>query len=372
MAMIANIRPDEFPHLFVSNKPLMDVRAPLEFAAGAFPGSTNRPILDNAQRHEIGCVYAECGQEAAIARGLELASPAIRAQRIDAWLDHTRQYPDGYMYCFRGGLRSQIAQQWLQEAGVEYPLVEGGYKSLRRFLLGELNRLSHAKRLLVVAGATAVGKTELLHCFDQSIDLEGHAKHRGSAFGALFEPQPSQVDFENRMIVDWLQKAAVGQGPILIEAESKLIGRLNLPLPLQTAMSQAPVIRLLASREERLQRLRRDYIQFALDHYIADLPAAKTAWEKLQNTISSSLDRIKKRLGGVRHQQLCQLLPNAIEQLRYHRNWSGFDAIFESLLDDYYDKMYDYQLSRQHDRIIFTGDHEEILQWLHERKYNNG
>jgi len=130
MANIANLTVSGFRELFLDDTPMMDVRAPVEFAAGAFPAATSLPLLDDAQRHEIGCVYAENGQQAAITRGKELASPAVRAKRMDAWLQHINCHPNGYLYCFRGGLRSHIAQQWLQEAGVEYPLVQGGYKSV--------------------------------------------------------------------------------------------------------------------------------------------------------------------------------------------------------------------------------------------------
>ncbi len=372
MASSSNIGVADFYDLFLNGTQLLDVRAPVEFAAGAFPNATNHPILDDVQRHEIGCVFADHGQEAAISRGLELASPRVRAQRIEAWLAHSQRYSDGYLYCFRGGFRSHIAQQWLQEAGVDYPLVEGGYKSLRRFLLNQLNRLAEGNRLMLVAGATAVGKTDLLNSFDQSIDLEGHARHRGSAFGAVFEPQPSQVDFENRVIINWLRQDAVGHGPILIEAESRLIGRLNLPVQLQTAMRNAPIIRLTASHGQRVQRLRRDYIQFALDHYNAESFESDAAWQKLHASVRSSLDKISKRLGGLQHQRLCQMLPGAIEQLKERQDWGGFDLMFEQLLTSYYDKLYDYQLNKQEGRIVFSGEHDEVLQWLHERKNNDG
>src|SRR3546814_6857013 len=62
---------------------------------------------------------------------LRLVSGAIKAQRIQAWADFVRDHPDGYLYCFRGGLRSQISQQWLTEAGIDYPRIEGGYKAMR-------------------------------------------------------------------------------------------------------------------------------------------------------------------------------------------------------------------------------------------------
>ncbi|MGO4610979.1 tRNA 2-selenouridine(34) synthase MnmH, partial [Variovorax sp. 2RAF20] len=76
------------------------------------------------------------GQQAAIVLGHQLVSGEIKAARIQAWTDFARANPDGYLYCFRGGLRSQIVQQWLKdEAGIDYPRVGGGYKAMRTFLL---------------------------------------------------------------------------------------------------------------------------------------------------------------------------------------------------------------------------------------------
>ncbi|SQI41686.1 tRNA 2-selenouridine synthase [Serratia plymuthica] len=57
-----------------------------------------------------------------------------------------------YIYCFRGGLRSQLVQQWLREAGVAYPRISGGYKALRHFLLDTLEQ--SAKLPMVLVGGT--------------------------------------------------------------------------------------------------------------------------------------------------------------------------------------------------------------------------
>ena len=52
-----------------------------------------------------------------------------------------------------------------------------------------------AAEVLVLGGCTGVGKTAILHELrlvgQQILDLEGLAKHRGSAFGATGEAQPS-------------------------------------------------------------------------------------------------------------------------------------------------------------------------------------
>ena len=97
----------------------MDVRAPIEFEQGAFPNAVNQPLMDDQERHEVGIRYKQAGQDAAIKLGNKLVSGEIKAQRIARWKRFAEQHPDGYLYCFRGGLRSRTAQQWLKEQGIE-------------------------------------------------------------------------------------------------------------------------------------------------------------------------------------------------------------------------------------------------------------
>ena len=148
----------DYRQLFLNDVPLMDVRAPVEFVQGAFPTATNIPLLDDQQREQIGIRYKDAGQEEAIRLGLELATPDIQKQRLEAWTSFCNKYPQGYLYCFRGGLRSRTTQQWLQQQGVEYPLVRGGYKAMRRFLIDELEQSTREVPLVCVSGLTGVGK----------------------------------------------------------------------------------------------------------------------------------------------------------------------------------------------------------------------
>ena len=55
-----------------------------------------------------------------------------------------------------GGLRSATVREWLREAGIEYPLVRGGYKAMRRFLLDELEHNSRLVKPVVIGGRTGV------------------------------------------------------------------------------------------------------------------------------------------------------------------------------------------------------------------------
>ncbi|TGG90240.1 tRNA 2-selenouridine(34) synthase MnmH [Natronospirillum operosum] len=356
------IQPQDFASLLLQNRPLMDVRAPVEFARGAFPSARNLPLLDDDQRHQIGLRYAEAGEEAAIALGLELATPATRQARLDAWAGFIERHPGGALYCFRGGLRSRTTQEWLQAEGLDYPLVRGGYKALRRFLLDQMQALIERGNIRTLAGPTGSGKTQVVHAWPQSVDLEGLARHKGSAFGREFVPQPSQIDWEHAMTLDWLRRRDDSSAPVLMEDESRLIGRIHLPPELQVLLQSAPEIRLEASLQQRVERLREDYVMTIVRHYQHSEPGH--CWQRVADHIGDNLTRIRKRLGGARHQALLAAVPDAVAALRDHGDWGGFDGIIRSLLQDYYDPMYQYQLTRYQRRQVFTGTHDEVLAWL--------
>ena len=349
--------------LLLAKPAFMDVRAPVEFQRGAVPGAVNIPILNDAQRDEIGTVYAEAGQDAAIARGLELATPSVREARLARWREHVDTHPDGYLYCFRGGLRSRTTQQWLRESGVHYPLVRGGYKALRSHFLHTIETLSASTALIVVSGATGSGKTELIHAWPRSLDLEGRANHRGSAFGGTFSPQPSQIDFENQLALDWMTLAAERDAPVVVESESQLIGRMFVPQALQDAMQRAPTVQLDAPLSERIARLRADYVDHALGHFRAQ-PEADDPWTRLTTHVVDNLKRIQRRLGGETTSRLVTATPHAVAALRRDGDTQGFDAIIQTLLVDYYDKLYQHKADIRAESVVFTGSHDEVLGWL--------
>ena len=338
------------PSLFTEDIPFLDVRAPVEFEHGAFPSAHNLPILSDDERHQVGVCYKEKGPEAAVKLGHELVSGDVKAQRIDAWAALARLYPDLHLYCFRGGQRSQIAADWLSEAGIDIPRVEGGYKALRRILIDVLEDLP---RLVVIGGKTGVGKTRFLDYLPSTsfVDLEGHANHRGSAFGKRLTPQPAQIDFENAIAIDFLRA-----GPLVfVEDESRMIGAINLPLPLREAMKTAPLLLVEADIESRVEHIFDEYVvraQQELELLHNDEVAAS---EMLRQKLQTSLDAIQKRLGGDRHRDASALLQQAFESegsasAEAHKAW------IRLLLVDYYDPMYEYQLSKKTERVVARGN----------------
>jgi tRNA 2-selenouridine synthase len=356
----------DYRALFLAGRPMMDTRAPVEFGKGAFPGAVNLPLMNDSEREQVGLCYQQQGQQAAIVLGHQLVSGAIRAGRIQAWVDFARANPDGCLYCFRGGLRSQIARQWLREAGIDYPRVAGGYKALRGFLLETVEQAVAQCDFVVVGGMTGAGKTDVIVQLDNGLDLEGHANHRGSSFGKRATAQPSGIDFENRLGVDVLKKRALGVEQFVLEDESRLIGRCALPLPLYQAMQGFPLVWLEQDFDERVERILRDYVVALAAEYSALHGAAGAAL--FGEHLLLALDKLHKRLGDERHRRLAAMLQAALaEQARsgavdLHRDWIAI------LLREYYDPIYVYQRDNKAARIEFAGGPAAVLDYLKQRR----
>jgi len=362
--VVSSARPDQPAgiELFLEPVALLDTRAPAEFAHGAFPEAHNLPLMDDAQRAAVGTCYRREGQAAAIALGHRLVSGELKAERVASWVEFARRHPQGYLYCFRGGLRSQIVQQWLAEAGIQYPRVLGGYKALRRLLIEELERNSARLRFVLVAGKTGSGKTRLIRELPRAVDLEGLARHRGSTFGALLQPQPSQIDFENALSIALLRLQHAGQGPVILEDEGHLIGRLSLPASLRGRMAEAPLLELEHSLEER--------VQVVLEDYVMDLGArfreraGDAGPQQHRQRLQADLARTRKRLGGERYQAVSSAMDAAFEQqwrdnsTEAHRDW------IRVLLRDYYDPMYDYQMQQRSGRRLARGSRSVLRDWV--------
>lgn len=352
---------DQYRELFLNDIPLMDVRAPVEFARGSFPNTVNAPLMNDEERHRVGICYKEKGQDEAIRLGHQLVAGDIKAERIAAWKRFALEHPEGYLFCFRGGLRSRLTQQWMREAGIEYPLVKGGYKALRRFLIDTLDDIVRSGTFHIISGRTGTGKTRVLHEMPNPIDLEGLANHRGSSFGRQVTPQPSQIDFENALAVAMLKASEKG-GPIYLEDESRLVGRCALPLDLRERMSSAPLLILERPLNERIDIIREDYVEDMVKAF-RERDGEAAGWENFRDYLLSALDRIRKRLGGDRHQRLRQVMEQALAEQAATGDPTGHNNWIKSLLTDYYDPMYDYQLSQKSGRIVTAGGPRELVDW---------
>ena len=323
----------------------MDVRAPVEFTKGAFPEAENQPLMTDEERAKVGTCYKLHGQQAAIELGKELVNNQIKQQRVATWRSFYQAHPNGYFYCFRGGLRSQITQTWLQEVGIELPFIEGGYKAMRQFLIDVIEQASK-RPMLIVCGKTGCGKTEYIHSRNDAIDLEGIANHRGSSFGESITPQPTQINFENHLAVELLKHQAQAHETLVLEDESYLIGRSAIPKCFYQAMQSAPIIIIEASLDERIQRIVNDYAIQPCAQYVQQL-GESVGFTAFSNHLLNGLDKIRKRLGGQLHQQIRSILLLALKEQQSQGSVAlYFDAI-KLLLEKYYDPMYEYQLRKK-------------------------
>lgn len=362
------MRPDctNLKQLFLDDVPLMDMRAPVEFTKGAFPGALNLPLMTDQERQRVGTCYKQQGQAAAITLGHQLVNGAVKQQRLDAWASFAQAHPNGYLYCFRGGLRSQIVQGWLKDAGIQYPKVVGGYKAMRTLLLETTQQAVLQCDFVLVGGLTGTGKTDVLQQLPNVLDLEGHANHRGSSFGKRATAQPAQIDFENALAIDVLKKRARGIEQFVLEDEGRIVGSCSVPLELYQGMQQYPLVWLEDSFANRVERILRDYVINLCAEFV-EVHGDEDGHRLFAERMRQSMANIHKRLGGERFQRLSECLGQALEeQLRsgdvsLHRGW------IEGLLNEYYDPMYAYQRDAKAGRIEFAGDATEVREYLQAR-----
>ncbi len=361
---------EDYQRLFLQDVPLIDVRAPIEFKQGAFPCAVNLPLINDSERQAVGTCYKRHGQQAALTLGHSLVNGKVRERRTQAWIEQCVRQPEGYLYCFRGGLRSQLVQQWLREAGVDYPRVVGGYKALRNFLLATLESASGLP-MMIVGGNTGCGKTLLINELAAGIDLEGIAHHRGSSFGRTLVKQHTQIDFENQLAVQMLKKQHSGCRHWVLEDESRIIGSNNLPLSLFNGMQQATLAVIDDPFDVRVARLQDEYIdqmRMAFEQAYGE----QEGWLQYEQYLHHGLFAIRRRLGLERFQQLAQRLGAALQKQRATGNSEAHQQWLVPLLQHYYDPMYRYQLEKKNQRIIFRGCYAEVREFLMTYSQNNG
>ena len=346
----------DIQQLLINQTPLIDVRAPVEFHRGSFPAAFNLPILDDAEREQVGIAYQKHDQASAVQLGHQLVSGKVRDKRLAAWQEFAIQHPEAALYCFRGGQRSSIACEWLQSVGISVPRIAGGYKRMRRLLLNELEL---PWPLLLVSGQTGCGKTAFLADFARSLDLEALARHRGSAFGARLVAQPSQIDFENALAIDLMRLG--NKKPIIVEDESRMIGRINLPPSIQASMAKAQLVVISAPLASRAANIHDEYIVQQWAEYRQEY--GQDAFKHFEGYLLGAVDAISRRLGNLAHAEVRDMMATALEA-QQKGDFSHHLAWIERLLAAYYDPMYSYQLEKKQNRIIFEGSSQEVADWL--------
>jgi tRNA 2-selenouridine synthase len=258
--------------------PIVDVRSPLEFNTGHIPGAVNIPLFSDEQRAIVGTKYKREGRQSAIIEGLRLSGPEMSSKLNTALKISEKNRL--LVHCWRGGMRSE-SMAWLFSLGdIQTDILDGGYKAYRHYVL---DSLSERRKIILLGGMTGSSKTHILKFLKnrgvQSIDLEGIANHKGSAFGSLGQMrQPTTEQFSNLLFNEW--RSLPKENPLWMEDESRNIGTVFIPDCTYLKMQEAPIIILIMDIKTRMPRLMQEYSVFPPELLIA------------------SVNRIKKRLGG--------------------------------------------------------------------------
>jgi tRNA 2-selenouridine synthase len=245
---------------------IIDARSPGEYALDHLPGAVNCPVLDDAQRIQVGTLYKQVNAFEAKKIGAALVAKNIGHYIETLWLDKPRDWKP-LVYCWRGGNRSGSMAHIMAKIGWPVVQLDGGYKAFRNHVAAALE-VPPALSFRVVCGTTGSGKSRLLEVMHadgaQVLDLEQLAAHRGSVLGDLpSRPQPSQKAFETSI---WHALRHFDPArPVFVESESKKVGQLRVPAALMDAMRASPCVALTLSRANRVRLLMEDYAHFTQD-----------------------------------------------------------------------------------------------------------
>jgi tRNA 2-selenouridine synthase len=290
----------------------IDVRSPSEFAAASIPGALNIPLFDDRERAEVGTLYTQTGVQAAKEKGLELVSAKLPAfVREFAQIQGRKA-----VFCWRGGMRSRTTATLLSLMDIHVYRLTGGYRAYRQWVVETLASMAFAPPAYVVHGPTGSGKTAVLRLLQSKgapvLDLERYAGHRGSIFGHIGLEAHNQKMFDSLLLEELLRLADAPY--VLMEAESKRIGKAVMPEFLALKKEQGDPIWLDVPLEVRARNILEDY----------------RPWERPQQFLDS-YRRIKLRI----HTPVAAEIELCLQQEKYAR-------AVELLLLFYYDPLYEH------------------------------
>lgn len=330
----------------IANGQFIDLRSPAEYNETPIPGAINIPLLLDDERAIVGTIYRHLGSGKARQRGLQMVGPRL-AEMIGE-IEKIAAAKEIILYCWRGGDRSNSVAQVLNIMGVNGYRLNGGYRAYRNLVVKRLGELPQGTAL-VVHGLTGTGKTNIIQELERigypAVDLEGLANHRGSVFGGVgLGEQPSQKYFDSRLNNKLQEYERFPY--VIVESESKKIGRLFLPDHLFGLMKTGCHILVYDTLENRIKRL--------YDEYVESINETKSI-------LLSSLQGLSRHMGKDKLQELSELIVKG-----------EYNEAIGLLLVEYYDPLYGYdnKPDNNYDLSIDGGNSrkaaETIAAWIDE------
>jgi tRNA 2-selenouridine synthase len=234
---------------------IIDARSPHEYGESHIPLAQNFYALNDEEHHQVGTTYKQISPFEARVQGASFVCLNAARHIHDIYPAYT---PNSRIaiYCARGGMRSSSLGTIFSNIGYRIDRVIGGYKAYRTFIIEYLENLPPVN-FITLSGNTGCGKSDLLSGLNNVIDLEKMANHYGSVFGDVNGTQPSQKEFQNRLVHALL--ALKPERRAFVEAESKRIGKIMLPSTLYRQMESGYRIEITAPLEQRVERIMRMY-----------------------------------------------------------------------------------------------------------------
>lgn len=290
---------------------IFDVRSPGEYAHAHVPGAFSLPLFSDEERAKVGTTYTKTSREEAIKEGLTYVGPKLQTfiEEVEKKVGKPTEAPPLTLYCARGGMRSSSMAWLLGLYGYHVSTIPGGFKAYKHRLEPLVEKLT----LVVLLGPTGAGKTDLLELLrergEQVLDLEGLARHRGSAFGYLPGVTQPSDEMLRCLVIDALEGLDLSR-TVFTESESLKIGRVSLPEELFQKMSVSDYLIVDTPRSLRAKRIVNLYGSLDIDF------------------LKVSFEKIEKRIGGTNK----QIALEALEK--------GDLLTATEIALDYYDKAY--------------------------------
>ena len=310
----------------------IDVRTPKEYEESTIPGAINIPLFSNDERAVVGKLYTKKSREEAIQKGLTFVS-----KKLPGLIETVSKYKDKdlVIFCWRGGMRSNSLTALLDSLNFKVFQLVGGYKDYRRYILKKFEDYNLKPQLIVLYGLTGVGKTEILKQFSNSLDLEDLAQHRSSILGSVGLKPRSQKMFDS-LLFKRLEELK-NEKFVLIEGESRKIGKVQMPSFLFKDMKKGINIKIVDSQENRVKRLVKEY----------------------SNHKEELSEKIKLMSKVVGNDNKIKLWSDMLEEEK-------FEELAKILLEEYYDPLYRYTVDSVEYTSVLKSDYVNGLKKFQE------
>ena len=258
--------------IYNENTLIIDARSEKEYEETSIPTAVSFPVLNNEERHNVGLVYKNYSDIAAVELALQYSS--FKTEKLNEFLAaHDARNKNIYVHCWRGGGRSKYLSKMIFDAGYKPNTLNKGIKSYRQKVNELFSSETFPNELIEINGLTGSGKTEIIKALRgklPTLDLENAARHYSSLFGYVpykirgYSPVHNQTAFENNIFAEFIFNRNVlgNYGTYLVESESRKVGDFFIPMNLYTEIENARVINVETSFGNRVKRLKKDYFEF--------------------------------------------------------------------------------------------------------------